>query len=134
MLLGCGSFINKTNRVCHNKYCFEVELARDQEEWTKGLQDRLHMDENKGMLFIFLEPSNKKFWMKDTLIPLDIIWLDYASRIVHIDPNVPPCRFDPCPTYGPDKKINYVLELNGGMAAKAGMKVGDRLDIICKFE
>lgn len=100
-----------------------------QAEWAKGLQRREHMDKNQGMLFIFPEASLEKFWMKDTLIPLDMIWLDHASRIVHMESNVPPCIFAPCPTYGPTQKVNYVLELNAGMAEKAGMKVGERVDI-----
>jgi uncharacterized membrane protein (UPF0127 family) len=65
--------------------------------------------------------------MKNTLIPLDMIWIDENRRIAHITPDVPPCKADPCPSYPPNVQARYVLELAAGVAAKHGLKDGDAL-------
>ena len=70
--------------------------------------------------------------MKDTLIPLDMIWMDSERRIVHIEHNVPPCAADPCPRYPPSGPALYVLEINAGFAAKLGLKVGDTMEFRLK--
>ena len=64
--------------------------------------------------------------MKDTLIPLDIIWLDRHKRIVFIIPNVLPCETEKCPVYTPDADAEYVLEVNAGVTAELGLSVGDQ--------
>jgi uncharacterized protein len=78
--------------------------------------NRTAMDENGGMLFIFPKIAARPFWMKDTLIPLDMIWLDDTGKVVHIHRDVPPCppaQGDTCPAYGPkEPTARYVLELN----------------------
>ncbi len=81
------------------------------------------------MLFVFAENGRHVFWMKDTLIPLDMIWLDYAKRIVHIEENVPPCTADPCPLYSPPPEVQswYVFEINAGQSRAWGINVGDTL-------
>ena len=63
------------------------------------------------------------------VVPLDIIWMDEQRTIVHIEANTPPCKADPCPSYGPLRKASTVLEVRAGTAAAAGLKVGDRLQI-----
>ena len=63
--------------------------------------------------------------MKETLIPLDMIWMDYARRVVFIAADVPPCKSDPCPTYTPPRDALYVLEVNAGYTQKNSIKVGD---------
>ena len=63
--------------------------------------------------------------MKDTYIPLDIIWLDSRKRVVFIIPNVLPCETDQCPVYTPDRDAKYVLEVNAGVTAELGIGVGD---------
>lgn len=80
------------------------------------------------MLFILPERQRHSFWMKDTKIPLDIIWLDFVRRVVHVEDHVPPCQEDPCPTYTPDSSALYVLEVNAGHAKRMGLQKGDRLD------
>jgi len=95
------------------------------EDVQRGLQFRESLDKNKGMLFVFAESRRHAFWMKDTLIPLDIIWLDYARRVVYIAPNIPPCPQDPCPSYSPERDALYVLEINAGVAQQLGLKPGD---------
>jgi uncharacterized membrane protein (UPF0127 family) len=79
------------------------------------------------MLFIFDLNQPQRFWMKDTLISLDMIWLDFAKRVVHIEHHVPPCAGDPCPSYGPRESILYVLEVNAGHAREMGLAVGTQL-------
>lgn len=109
------------NQVCLEGKCFDVELAQTSKERMRGLQHREFLHESSGMLFIFKESGRHSFWMKNTLIPLDIIWLDHAKRIVHIEHNVPPCKIDNCPSYTSDKNASYVLEINAGKAKELGM-------------
>ena len=70
------------------------------------------------MLFFFPQSGEYPFWMKNTLIPLDMIWIDDQRRIAHVTSNVPPCKADPCPNYPPNANAKYVLELAAGVAAK----------------
>jgi len=103
---------------------YRVELARTPEEQTQGLMFREALPPNAGMLFLFSEPGIHKFWMKNTMIPLDIIWMDSAGKVVFVSANTPQCRADPCPTYGPDQPASNVLEIAGGMAKKEMVEVG----------
>lgn len=116
------------NTVCINSHCFEVELPNGIDEFMRGLQFRTSLPENRGMLFIFTESDTHRFWMKDTLIPLDMIWLDQDRRIVHIEENVPPCRQDPCPVYTPSKPALYVLEINAHEVQRMGLHTGDQAE------
>jgi uncharacterized membrane protein (UPF0127 family) len=83
------------------------------------------------MLFLFPEPGDHAFWMKNTLISLDMFWLDEAGTILHLEPNVPICTLknDGCPRYKSPHKSQQVLELNAGMAKKLGLEVGSALKI-----
>jgi len=103
---------------------YRVELARTPEEQTQGLMFREALPPSAGMLFLFSEPGIHKFWMKNTMIPLDIIWMDSAGKVVFVSANTPQCRADPCPTYGPDQPASNVLEIAGGMAKKEKVEVG----------
>jgi len=121
---------NKNKRVCFKDACFEVELARTEEERAKGLMFRKELEENKGMLFVFEKEGIYPFWMKNTFLPLDIIWIDKDFRVVYISKNTPPCEGSlPCPSINPGKTAKYVLEINGGIAEKIGLGVGDTIDI-----
>src|SRR5262249_28305863 len=84
----------------------------------------------RGILFFFPQAGEYPFWMKNTLIPLDMIWIDEGKRIAHIAHDVPPCKADPCPNYPPNAHAKYVLELAAGVAAKHHLKDGD----ILRFE
>ena len=88
-------------------------------------RDRL--PENVGMIFLFPKADDYPFWMKNTLIPLDMIWIDEAHRIVHVAHDVPPCKADPCPDYPPNAKASSVLELAAGVAARHHLNTGDLL-------
>ncbi len=120
------------DRVCFSGTCFRVELAVTQPERSQGLMHRESLPADAGMLFIFGAERPYSFWMKNTLIPLDIIWLDYSRRVIHIEPDVPPCKADPCPSYGPEANALYVLELNAGKAREAGIKPGDTAEFRLK--
>jgi uncharacterized membrane protein (UPF0127 family) len=104
-----------------------VEVASDDATREQGLMYRDHMAEDRGMIFLFPQVGEYPFWMKNTLIPLDMIWIDSDHRIVHIAHDVPPCKADPCPNYPPNAKAASVLELAGGVAAKHHLKDGDVL-------
>ncbi len=107
-----------------------AELALTETERARGLMNREMVLPDQGMLFIFGEEAVHSFWMKNTLIPLDMLWLDDDRRIIHIERDVPPCKADPCPSYGPQTPSSYVLELKGGMAAVFELKIHDKLDFL----
>lgn len=116
-----------SNKVCINSKCFNIEIAQTPEERQKGLMYRQSLNENAGMLFIFDKEGIYPFWMKNTLIPLDIIWINKDYKIVYIEKNIAPCKTDPCPSYSPQKEALYVLEINSGLAEKYSFKVGERV-------
>ena len=106
-----------------------VEVVADPETRALGLMHRPVLRADKGMLFLFPDTDVHSFWMKDTLIPLDMIWIDEGSRVVDVKANVPPCKADPCPSYTPSGPARYVLELAAGQAAPHGVIAGSRLTI-----
>jgi len=116
-----------TGKACYKDFCFKVELAKTKEEREKGLMFREKLDENKGMLFIFEKEGFHGFWMKNTLIPLDIIWMNSEGKIVYIKENAQPCKGMLCPVFIPGKKAKYVLEINAGKVKELGIKVGDQI-------
>lgn len=103
---------------------FTVDVADDAAERAQGLMNVPQMPRSKGMLFIFDPPRTVAFWMKNTLIPLDMIFTDRTGRIRHIHENAVPHDETPIPggagVYG-------VLEINGGLARQFGFEVGDAL-------
>ncbi|HVE64941.1 MAG TPA: DUF192 domain-containing protein [Thermoanaerobaculia bacterium] len=110
---------------------YRVEVARTAEEMAQGLMFRESLAERAGMLFLFpRDDDSHHFWMKNTLIPLDIIWLDAQGKVLYISANTPPCKADPCPNYGPDFAIASVLEIAGGMAEKEKVTVGSTIRLM----
>jgi len=107
-----------------------TELAVTDEERQRGLMFREKILPDQGMLFVFEQEDFYPFWMKNTLIALDILWLDKDRRIVHIERNVPPCKADPCPSYSPQRPGLYVLELAPGAADANKLKLFDRLEFV----
>ena len=114
--------------VCFGKNCFNAEIASSFPVLMRGLMFRKALEENGGMLFVFLDENKHSFWMKNTLIPLDIIWLSGGKEAVYIAKNVQPCETLYCPSISPDKAAKYVLEVNGGKADEIGVKIGDKAD------
>ena len=118
----------KTSEVCFKNNCFIVELAKTQEQITRGLMFRESMDANKGMLFVFGREEQHSFWMKNTLIALDIIWIDANKRVVHIEKDMRPCiAGQECEKIKSNESAKYVLELNAGIADKIGLKINHEL-------
>jgi uncharacterized protein len=109
---------------------YRVEVVADPEQRAQGLMYRDHLRPNSGMLFVFPEDGVYSFWMKNTLIPLDMIWIDANRTIVHVKHGVPPCRIENCPGYSPEVSARFVLELAAGEAKKRGLAVGTRLQLI----
>lgn len=102
--------------ACLDEKCFKIQIADTPEKRTQGLMFISQMPEDEGMLFIFEESGGYSFWMKNTLIPLDIIWFDENMNIVFEKENAEPCKTEPCEVFTPNKPARYVLEVNAGMA------------------
>jgi uncharacterized membrane protein (UPF0127 family) len=102
-----------------------VEVANTDEQRERGLMFRKHLDENTGMLFIFPDSARRNFWMHNTEIPLDMIFADPSFRVIGIVANATPGTDT---LRGVEGYSKYVLEVNGGFCAKAGIKPGDRFD------
>jgi len=110
----------------------QVEVADTEELRQRGLMFRKSLAPNEGMIFVFDRPGHYPFWMKNTLIPLDMLWLDTSSRIVAIADSVPPCQADPCPTFPPPEPAgpaSFVVELVAGFAKAHKLKAGDLLKV-----
>ena len=107
---------------------FQVEVAQTLEEKTRGLMFRPQLPEGQGMLFIQEAPKRAVFWMKNTLIPLDLLFFDTTGTLLEVLPEVPPCRQPDCPHY-PSRStaVRYILEINGGLAHRLGIRVGNTL-------
>lgn len=110
----------------------KVEIADDNSERAKGLMFRERLNENNGMLFIFDNEENQTFWMKNTLIPLDIIFIGENLNIVDMKYALP-CKMEPCALYKSAQPSKYVLEVNSGFAAKNGIRTGDKIMLMEKY-
>ena len=117
-------------RVCFGENCFNVEIVDTPAEREIGLMNRESLNEDAGMLFIFESMGYYPFWMKDTLIPLDMIWIDSSGKVVYVYENALPCESDPCEVMSPSGDALYVLEVNGGIASEKGIIVGMQTEFI----
>lgn len=126
LISGCRQRLSK-GTICYGTECFSVEIVSTPEDRAEGLMHRTELAEDKGMFFVFEKSAVYPFWMKNTLIPLDIIWLDSRMNVLYIAEDVQPCKVDPCPVTDPGVSAIYVLELNAGTAERIGLKVGDSL-------
>lgn len=111
-------------QVCIEEHCFNVQLAITQSEQQKGLMFVESMPLDEWMLFINNTGGYHNFWMKNTLINLDIIWINSEKEIIYIQ-TVPPCKIENCPSYWPQKKSQYILEINWWLAQEYGIQTGD---------
>jgi len=107
------------------RHQFQVELAKSRLEQAKGLMFRIEMGADEGMLFPMEPPRDASFWMKNTVIPLDMIFIGVDHRILNIEANAVPYSEEPRRSAG---TAIGVLELNGGRAAQLGISVGDKVD------
>jgi len=135
LLAGCSTEITSSQLLpisAEMKISNEViklEVAKTGIEIETGLMYRTSLPKNRGMVFNF-EPAQQelRFWMKNCKIPLDMIFLR-GGIVKSIAAKAPPCKNDPCPSYGPNMAIDQVIELNGGEAARLNVKIGDRIKI-----
>ncbi len=109
-----GSFITK----------IDIEIANSDETRARGLMYRSSMKENHGMLFIFPREDYQSFWMKDTVIPLDMIFVNAKKEIVTIHKNTTPYSLKGYPS---DKPAKYVIEVNAGFTDKYNIEIGDKI-------
>jgi len=133
---GCGTSnitdeLDLTQVTLPNGAKINAETMRSEPELMRGLMFRESLAPNRGMLFIHPKENTFHYWMYQTKIPLDLIWMDHDRRIVEMSLDTPPCRSTSakeCPNYGGNFKSKYVLEVNAGVARKNGLKNGDSLD------
>tara|TARA_Y100000034_G_scaffold134759_1_gene204122 strand:- start:1770 stop:2219 length:450 start_codon:yes stop_codon:yes gene_type:complete len=111
-----------------DKHDLKIEVADSDYELSQGLMGRKHLSENKGMLFVFGEEEQHRMWMKDTLIPLDMIFIAGNFKIVGIE-HAYPCLEDPCKVYDVERDSKYVLEVKGNYTVRNDINVGDRVNI-----
>lgn len=104
---------------------FDIEIAKTDYETQRGLMDRYTMKSNQGMLFIFTNTQPRSFYMKNTYIPLDIIYLDSDGKIVSFQENAKPLDETSIPSQVPAK---YVFEINGGMVQSLNLEIGDKIE------
>lgn len=100
-----------------------VDVADTQEEQRVGLQGRTFLEDDHGMLFLFDTPAILSFWMKDTYVPLDIIFFDPQGKWVSHG-SMSPCEEDPCPQYQSEKPASIALEVNAGFVSQLGIGEG----------
>ncbi len=107
---------------------YEVEVADTDLKRKIGLMNRTSLAANAGMLFVFPVQGQVNFWMKNTLIPLDMIFINANRQIVHIVENVQPCQVSDCPIVNSKADARYVVELNAGKAKEMGILPGDKVN------
>ena len=125
---GNVTLINSENE----KFTFNVEIPLTPEGFSKGLMFRERLDDNEGMLFVFDGDAERSFWMKNTLIELDMLFIgsDFEIKKIH---NAVPCTEDPCPSYKSGTPVKYVLEIRGGFAEELNVMEGNSVEIDSVF-
>lgn len=107
---------------------YKVEIADDDAERARGLMFRDELATGTGMIFLHDREEPQAYWMKNTRIPLDILYFDNARKLVSQQRDVPPCSAgNACPSYPSNAPARYVLELNAGEAAKLKLQDGAEL-------
>ena len=113
--------------VCFKDKCLRVELAVAEKARERGLMGRHYLGEDRGMLFVFSQESFWPFWMKNTYIPLDIIWIDESGKVVDMVRDAKPAGEEGAPvTFVPVLRAKFALEANAGFADKNHIHIGDQ--------
>ena len=134
-LSGCGSKpssledLGNRDITLPRGQVIRVETMMDPKDMLRGMMFRTSLAPDRGMLFVHVKPGLFGYWMYQTYIPLDIVWMDSSKHIVEIVPNAPPCKTEAskCLHFGGTQAAQYVLELAAGMAQKYGLRVGDEV-------
>jgi uncharacterized membrane protein (UPF0127 family) len=106
----------------------QSEVMANDADRQMGLMFRNSLALDKGMLFVFDQSGMYGFWMKNCKFPIDMVWMDENRKVVEVVDNVPPCKKDPCPSYGGMQRSLYVLELNAGQARREKVTLGATID------
>lgn len=137
LLAGCQGKTNSSDDLrlrtltLPNGQKIYAEILIRPEEVMRGMMFRPGLAEDRGLLFIHRRPGKYSYWMHNVKVPLDIIWMDKDRTVVEISLNTPPCgEQDPikCPQFGGKEDSRFVLELAGGLAAKYGLAVGQKIE------
>ena len=119
---------DKLKIIFRDKPSINLEIADTKEKRKLGLMYRKHLNLNEGIIFDYKGMNYVKLWMKNTKIPLDIIFLQ-NNEIIHIKERASPCLNHEihCPTFGSEKPVNFIIEVNAGIIKDYDLKVGDKL-------
>jgi uncharacterized protein len=116
-----GTLVLETASGRHN---FTIEVATTEAERELGLMYRRSLPKDGGMLFLYAKPRALAMWMKNTLIPLDMVFIDALGRVHRIESHTEPFSTTPIPS---DGEVQAILELNAGTAEEIGLKAGDKV-------
>ncbi len=122
--------IDQQSNVSYNDFEFMVEVADTREERAEGLMHVEELDQNEGMIFVYDEEDYRSFWMKNTLIPLDIIFLDSELEVINIeqaDPE-PNTSDENLASYESERPAQYVLEINQNKSEEIGLEEGSEIE------
>ncbi|HXI13059.1 MAG TPA: DUF192 domain-containing protein [Thermoanaerobaculia bacterium] len=125
--IGTGTTERRSMVTLPDGFEVTVEVVANDETRAQGLMFRESLALDRGMIFLFPAPAEHAFWMKNTLIKLDMIWLARDGTIRAIHSNAVPCQADPCRSYPPGVPADAVLELAGGQAQAHALAVGQKL-------
>ena len=114
--------------MCYQNRCFQLEIADTPEKRELWLMFRESLPEDQGMLFVFDKADFWSFWMRNTLIPLDIIRIDKDNKVVDFI-SLPPCKEAQCPSFSPKAQAIQAIELNSWTIEKLGIQTGTLLEI-----
>lgn len=128
--IGCAQTPNPqlTIETREGNVPISIEIVDTPESRQQGLMYRETLRENEGMWFVFEEEYPYSFWMKNTLIPLDIVHVNSNLQIVDII-MADPCTHDPCTIYTPQAAARYVLEVNQNFTKRAGVQIGNKVTV-----
>jgi len=127
MLSGCVKRKEIEIQTRDRSVIINAEIADTEEKRERGLMFRKSLGKNDGMLFVFDDERHVTFWMKNTLIPLDIIFISSNGTINEIKENVQPCLAELCELYPSTYPVKYVLEVNANFTRINGISIGDRI-------
>ena len=128
ILAACSKQISVLIDNGKERISVKVEIADNNEERAKGLMFRSFLEQGSGMLFVFDDEDYHSFWMKNTLIPLDALFISKSFEIVDIK-HMEPCKQDPCISYRAIKPAKYVLEVSGNFTIKNKIRPGEKVEI-----
>lgn len=129
-LISCGaSQVTLVSPDGTKKITVPVELALNEKDRETGLMNRAKLDPQAGMLFVMPGEQMVSFWMKDTKIPLDMLFFDKNGELRSAEDNAQPCIKNPCSLYTSKEVTKYILETNAGFRLKNGIGVGWKFDV-----